>query len=163
MKAKIKFIAIMCIVALSIDYAQANDPIKGNGNTEFGDYSISLSDSPSEMKGKNITSYDLTYNNINQRIVIAMEETKKCRNFVVKYSNFEVQYVCTKEGFGVRRIENKFSSIHPAIVNSLMDEKQFACQQRILNEAQSTEELLHIIAGYFPYLIKSEVRSIKTT
>ena len=155
-------LSLMVLFALSA-FGEGIEPMKGSSHTEFGDYTIMLSENPLVLDNKELITYDLQYSNVKQVIRIGIEKTKRCRNFVVKYPNFEIQYVCSKKGFGVKRVDPEFISVKPEAVTALLDETQFNYQQLILSEEQETEELLHLIACFFPKLINAEVRKMSST
>lgn len=147
----------MLLLSVSL---MAAEPMSGNSNTEFGNFTITPSAEPI-MKGKlALETYDLIYDNVKMPVKIGVEQRKNCKNFIVRYPSFEVQYVCNKHGFGVTRIEPGTETVKNVIVDALIDETQFAYQEVILRKAESDEELLKLIACYFPKLMKKEVRNL---
>ena len=139
--------------------ASAIGPLKGSSNTEFGDYTLSVSNEQIENDGKSLDTYILEYTNVKIPVKIGVEETKFCRNFIVRYPFFEMKYVCSKRGLGARRVDPGSETISPVVVNALLDERQLAYQEIIINKAISDEEALQYIACYFPLLINKELRN----
>jgi hypothetical protein len=147
----------MMLLSLQV---KAAEPLKGASNTEFGAYTLIPSEVKIMKEGLALETYDLLYENVTTPVKVAVERERNCRNFIVRYPSFEIQYVCNKWGFGVKRMYPGTETVHPVIVNSLLDETQFAYQEMILNKPESDEEVLQLIACYFPKLIKKEIRSL---
>lgn len=163
MKVKNYVMSVMFLMIVGTLSLNAGQPIRGESYTEFGDYSIVLSDTPMVINGKELITYDLKYSNVNDVIKIGIDETKRCKNFIVKHPGFEIEYVCTKKSFGVSMMDPEYSSIALETVNAIMDNNQFKYQERILSEQQPTDELLQLIASYFPQLILKDVRNLIKT
>jgi hypothetical protein len=151
---------IFSLLLISVSGKCGSDPIQGKSYTEFGDYKVSPSDEPLTIKGQEVVSYDLQYSNLGQTVKIGVLEGKRCKKFIVRYPSFEIQYNCTKRAFGVKRLEDQFTSINPAIVNTVLDMEQFDRQALILTESQPDDQLLHLIACYFPCLMDKKVRQL---
>ena len=160
MKAQIRSLIILVLSILPAAGLFATEPIQGSSNTEFGDYSIKRSEKSMLVNKTEIPTYELSYSNLKDNIVIGINEQKRCKDFIIKSPNFEVQYVCTKKGFGVRKIDEEYASVNPSVVNALLDNQQFAYQELITGSKKSEDELLHLIACYFPFLINDEVRQL---
>lgn len=131
--------------------------ISGETFTEVGQYTISASDENLKMGDEVLKTYELNYSNCDSPILIGVKKTKKCLNFIVRTSNFEVEYVCNKHVFGVKRINEKYQTISCEKIAKMMDNADFYTQRIITQNPRSEEELLGLIACYFPSLIKDEL------
>lgn len=160
MKVKNLLLAALSIMIVLPAFADITEPLCGDSYTAFGDYVLKPSNESVIIGGTELTTYDLEYANLGQVVKIAVDTKKNCRKFIVMHPNFEVEYVCKKNGFGVCRIEKKYASLESEFVNRIMDESQFSKQEIIMTEARPTEELLHAIAGFFPKLIKEDIRQL---
>ncbi len=77
-------------------------------------------------------------------------------NFIVHTDNFEVEYVCNKHVFGVKRINKEYQSVTLETINEMMDNEDFHRQRVISQNPKTEEELLGLIACLFPSLIKDD-------
>jgi len=155
------FLAMMLTITLSsFEMHDLNKPLSGNSYSDFGDYVITLSEDPLEIDGVSLETYDLVYQNLDDVVKIAVDNKKRCTNYIVKHPGFECQYTCNKYGFGARLISSQYASLDPMVVSYLMDGEQFECQAKLVTEEKSNAELLHMIAGYFPKLIDEDVRKL---
>lgn len=160
MKNKIIGILSFSLLFAAFSGFCSDGPIQGKSFTEFGDYTVTPSDEAMNFNGKDLITYELVYSNLKQPVKIGVDNRKNCKIFIVKYPSFEVQYNCTKRSFGVRRMEDKFVSINPVIVDGILDFDQFARQELILTESKPDTELLHLIACYFPSLMDKKIRQV---
>jgi len=103
-----------------------------------------------------LKTYDVSYVNSDSPILIGVKKTKKCMNFIVRSKNFEVEYVCNKHVFGVKRINKEYQTISLSEINQMMDNADFYSQRIISQYPKTEEELLGLIACYFPSLIKDD-------
>jgi hypothetical protein len=148
---------MVCTVAMagkskSKSYAE----LKGNSMSEFGNYSISKSETPMVVDNQEVRTYNLSYDKTGKDISVGIVPTKKCRNFIVKTDVFEIEYVCNKGVFGVKKIEPAYSSIDKSRNEANLDMVQYFAQRVISQSPKSEEELLGLIACYFPHLIKDD-------
>ena len=159
MKTKVIFsmfvLMTFCIAAMgakvkNTTYAE----LKGNSDTEFGDYRLGKAVTPMVINNQEVKTYKLSYNNAEKNILIGIVPTKKCRNFIVKSDLFEIEYVCNRGVFGVKMMNSAYSSIDKNKNEEYLDRVQYFAQKVISNSPKSEEELLGLIACYFPHLIK---------
>lgn len=79
-------------------------------------------------------------------------------NFIVRTDNFEVECICKKHVFGVKKVNDGYRTVDLARVNAVLDNFQFYAQRVISQNPKNEEELLGLIACYFPSLIKEQYR-----
>lgn len=130
--------------------------LNGQSLTELGDYQISQSSKALAIGNEPLKTYELSYSNSDSPVLIGVKKTKKCMDFIVCTKNFEVQYVCNKHVFGVKRISKDYQTIPTATINKMMDNADFYTQRVISQNPKTEEELLGLIACYFPSLIKDD-------
>lgn len=157
---KVKYLILTGLTFLLFSFSPANvtEPLKGESYTAFGSYKVVPAEESLMIGKKELVTFDLYYTNVKKPVKIAIDEKRKCVSYIVKYPNFEVQYDCDDNGLGVKMIEPRYASINDAIVQSILDQEQFNYQQVIVPEKQNMEQSLHLIACYFPNLIREEVR-----
>lgn len=154
------FILSICAVLISLGTsAKVKDgkALTGSSQTEFGKYMIVKSEAPMAVENNVIETYDLTYENIKHPIQIGVLKEKKCTTFIVKSDEFEVEYCCDKGVFGVKKIERRFRELPLYANNAKMDRSDYFAQRVICqSKSKNTDDLLGLIACYFPGLINEQ-------
>ena len=130
--------------------------ISGQSLTDLGQYTINISDDQMKIGDEVLKTYELSYLNNDSPVLIGVKKTKKCMNFIVHTDNFEVEYVCNKHVFGVKRINKDYQTVDAKVINAMMDNTDFYTQRVITQNPRTEEELLGLIACYFPSLIKDD-------
>ncbi len=157
MKTKLAFLTIgllfICLAG-KVNGMKPTTMISGQSLTELGQYSISLSDAPMQLGNETVKTYRLVYANSDSPILIGVKKTKKCMDFIIRSDSFEVEYVCNKHVFGVKRINKDYQTVNSAVINEMMNNAQFYSQRVISQYPKNEEELLGLIACYFPSLVK---------
>ena len=158
MKTKLGILTV-CLLLVSL-FAVAKEKgaslISGQSLTELGQYNISTSTQAMMVGDEMLKTYELIYTNSDSPVLIGVKKTKKCKSFIVRTDNFEVEYVCNKSVFGVKRISKEYQTISETAINQMLDNANFYSQRVISQYPKSEEELLGLIACYFPSLIKEE-------
>ncbi len=158
MKTRIGFFAL-CLLLVSM-FATAKESgttlISGQSLTQLGQYSIRTSNETLKIGNEVLKTYELRYSNSDSPVLIGTKKTKKWMNFIVRTENFEVEYVCNKHVFGVKRINKDYQTVPTATINKMMDNADFYTQRVISQNPKTEEELLGLIACYFPSLIKDD-------
>ena len=156
MKTKLVTLTFVLLLVglVTVATGKSTSLISGQSLTELGQYSISNSDEVLTLGGEAVKTYELNYTNSESPVLIGVKKTKKCMNFVVRTDNFEVEYVCNKHVFGVKRISKEYQTVNSDLINEMMNNAQFYTQRVISQNPKSEEELLGLIACYFPPLIK---------
>jgi len=158
---KLKSVLILALAGfLSIPtFALDKDKVlSGNSDTEFGKYTINKSDKNISIKESNLEVYLLDYEIGEQPVYIAIDHDKNCRNFIVRSKYFEVQYKCRKNNFGVTYMHPKYTTLEPTINSERLNENEFLRQRIITNMEHTDEELLELIASFFPRLLKDNYK-----
>lgn len=161
MKTKLVLLAV-CVALLSV---AANAKISdgktktGHSSSDFGQYTLKKSEAPVIYNNKVLETYDLSYENNSNQLKIAVVEEKKCKIFLVRSDEFEVQYTCTNGVFGVKKIEKRFQELPDQEVNLKLDRVGYYAQRVICQGKKSTDEYLGLIACYLPDLIKEDFQA----
>lgn len=149
---KIGFVALLCAVLVK---ANAGNKITGESNTQFGKYSIESAQEVVTYKNEKLPAYRLCYDNCSKPVLIGVQKTDGCKNFIVTLDDLQIVYTCKKGVFGVgKKPKQKSTSMD---VNEAIDAKQFTFQKIITQKSKTEEELLGLIACYYPSLIKSSL------
>jgi hypothetical protein len=133
--------------------------LQGNSLTEFGKYTIVNSEVPMVIDDKAVATYQLTYENTSETVMIGLVKEKNCTNYIVRTDEFEMQYSCSKGVFGVKKMEKRFQEIPKDEVDAMLNKVNFYAQRVICQNQKSEDELLGLIACYFPKLINEEYQA----
>lgn len=155
MKTKL-FILTICVALMSLG-ASANikdsKALTGNSLTEFGKYSITVSNSPMVVNNEVVKTYDLIYENTNNPVQIGVVKAGKCVVYIVRSDEFEIQYTCKKGVFGVKKIESNYQTLPKEEMDAKLNSVNYFSQRVICTNQKSEDELLGLIACYFPSLV----------
>lgn len=161
MKTRLVILTV-CAALLSIGASakmKEGKILKGDSGSEFGNYTIVTSSSPMTLDNQAVTTYDLTYELTNDVVRIGVVQEKKCTVFVVRSDQFEVQYTCNKGVFGVKKIAKKYQQLPTEVMDAKLNKTSYFAQRVICQNKKSDEELLGLIACYFPSLVNEEYQA----
>jgi hypothetical protein len=161
MKTKL-FILTICIAILSLGAtAKIKDgkAMTGSSLTDFGKYTIANSDAPMVVDNQVLETYDLMYENTENPIRIGLVKEKGCTTFIVRSDEFEIEYTCNKGVFGVKKIENRFQELPKEEMQLKLNKVSYYSQRVICQNKKSEDELLGLIACYFPNLVNDEYQA----
>ncbi|WP_372948375.1 hypothetical protein [Mariniphaga sp.] len=158
MKTKMYFLGVFLLalvmgVSAKIKEGQA---ITGNSLTNFGKYTIEMSESPMVINNQAVTTYELMYEKTANPVRIGVVKGKKSTTFVVRSDQFEVQYAFEKGIFGVQKMEKKYRELPEATCDSKFNKVSYYSQRVITQKPKSEDELLGLIACYFPNLVDEQ-------
>lgn len=155
MKTKLLILTIcLALVSLGVS-AKINDSkaLTGNSLTEFGKYSITASNAPMVVNNEVVKTFDLSYENTANAIQIGVVKADGCMAYIVRSDDFEIQYSCKKGVFGVKKIESQYQTLPKEEMDAKLNRVSFLAQRVICTNKKSEDELLGLIACYFPALV----------
>jgi hypothetical protein len=163
MKTKLVLLAV-CVAILSMGAtAKIKDgkAMTGNSLTEFGKYTIVKSDAPMVYKNQALKTFELTYENTSNPIMVGIlcEDELKCKTFIVRSDEFEIEYACTNGVFGVKKIEKRFQELPKAEMELKLNKVNYYSQRIICQNKKSEDDYLGLIACYFPDLVNEEFQA----
>lgn len=161
MKTKL-FILTICVALLSMGAtAKIKDgrALSGNSLTDFGKYTIVNAEVPMVVDNQAVKTYELTYEQTSQPIIIGLVKEKKCTTFIVRSDEFEMMYTCNNGVFGVKKMDKKYQQLPKAEMDAKLDKVNYYAQRVISQNNKSEDELLGLIACYFPNLINEEFQA----
>jgi hypothetical protein len=161
MKTKL-FILTICVALVSLGASakiKDGQALTGNSLTDFGKYTVTVSDAPMVINDEVVKTYDLTYEKTTDPIHIGVVKGEECVIFVVRSDEFEVQYSCNKGIFGVKKIDPKYQTLPKEELDAKLNRVSYFSQRVICNKQKSEDELLGLIACYFPGLINEEYQA----
>ncbi len=158
MKTKL-FLFSICAMLISLgSSAKLRDgkALTGNSLTSFGKYTIVKSDEPMTVKDQAIQTFDLMYENTTKPVKVGVIPEKGCTTFIVRSEEFEIEYACNKGVFGVKKIEKKYQVLPKEANEAKLNKAGYFSQRVISQNKKSQDELLSLIACYFPNLVNEE-------
>ncbi len=157
---KTKLTILVMVLFCTIAYGKSDEAaIKGDSMSSLGEYVITQSNYPLEISGTSFQTHLLKYENAERPIRIGIENKKKCIHFIIKGPNFEIEYICNRGTFGVKKISHQYQEINENINLVVINKEQLDAQQIISQSAKTEKELLGLIACYLPILIKEKYRT----
>jgi hypothetical protein len=156
------FILTLCMAVLSLgSSAKIKDgkALTGSSLTDFGKYTITKSDAPMVYNNQVLKTYDLVYEETTNPIRIALYPEKECTTFIVRSAEFEIEYTCNKGVFGVKKIEKRFQELPKEANEAKLNRVSYFAQRVICQNKKSEDELLGLIACYFPNLVNEEYQA----
>ena len=161
MKTKLILLTI-CAALLSMG-ANANikdgKALTGNSLTDFGKYTVMVSNMPMVLEDEAVKTYELTYENTANPVHIGVVKEDNCVTYVVRSDEFEIQYTCNNQVFGVKKIESRFQTLSKEELDAKLNRVSYFQQRVICKNKKSEDELLGLIACYFPQLINEEYQA----
>ncbi len=133
--------------------------LTGNSLSDFGRYTIVKSNTPMVVNNVEIETYNLTYENTKNPILVGVVPEKKCTTFIVRSDEFEIQYSCNSGVFGVNKIEDRFRELPKEANEARLNRVSYFSQKVISQYPKSQDELLGLIACYFPSLVNEQYQA----
>jgi len=161
MKTKLSLLSFFAFALCIVASAKIKDgkAMTGNSMSEMGNYSLMLSEEPMLYDDQVLETYDLVYENATQPIKIAVLNEKKCKTFIVRSDEFEVQYTCNKGSFGVKKLEKRFREIPEEEMNLKLNRVGYYSQRIICTGQKTNDDYLGLIACYLPELVNDEYQA----
>lgn len=161
MKTKL-FLFSICAMLISLGTtARMKDgkALTGHSLTEFGKYTIVKSDAPMVINDTDLETYDLVYEKTKNPIRVGLVKEDKCTTFIVRSDEFEIEYKCNNGVFGVKKIEERFQELPKEANNAKLNKVGYFSQRVICQNNKSEDELLGLIACYFPNLVHEQYQA----
>ena len=161
MKTKLAILTfgLLLVSLFAVAKERGTTVVSGQSLTELGQYTVSLSPEAITIGNEVLNTYQLVYSESDSPVLIGVKKTKKCMNFIVRTEDFEIEYICNKNVFGVKKVNEEYREVDLATVNAMLDNSQYYAQRVISQTPKNEEELLGLIACYFPLLIKEQFRA----
>ncbi|MCW0482124.1 hypothetical protein [Gaoshiqia sediminis] len=122
------------------------------GDRAFADYKITPVENQ-ELKTGAECAWLLTYNENESQIMIELQRTKRCKNYIVRGDHFEVVYVCSGNGFGARAAKMSECKLPVELTSQVINANELAKQRLISSNPMDDEKALGLIAAYLPDLV----------
>lgn len=154
-----KRILLTTVLILAVCIASIGHPVVSGGqsNSSFGDFKITALDDQMLLNGKKLEKYLITYENIDLKVVVAVDNQKKCRKFYVLTDQLPVQYECNGTCFGVKKLDKDLMLLGYQTSMENLNKLEFFHQRVLTNQKTVMFEQLSLIASYYPGLFNEKV------
>jgi hypothetical protein len=151
---RIFFAAILMIV---ISSSAISREVVGTGKSHsaLGDYKIEIADNPVVVDGEQLKTYIISYQNSPMEVKVVIMKGKNCKNYIVLSDKLSVQYVCNQSYFGVQKLDKELAHEGFITIDESLDRVAYFHQKVIAPGMRQEVDNAHLIASYFPALIKS--------
>lgn len=146
----------LVFVALTVfatnSYASSNEAFNDNYKISIAEVAEQNADAPQ--------CWNIVYGDSNRPVKVFLKETKKGQEYIVRTNYFEVKYVNSAKGFGVRAISGSEQRV-PADLNSkVLNTISMNGQKVISGSVLPEEQVLETIASFLPELINDQYKTI---
>jgi hypothetical protein len=150
---RLLFAALLTIVVSCSAYSR-DFVASGQSHSALGDYKIETSDDPVVIDGAQLKTYIISYQNSPLEVKVVIKKGKNCKNYIVLSDKLSVQYVCNENYFGVEKLDKSLASEGYVTSDEAMNRIEYFHQKVISSGMREEVENAHLIASYFPMLIK---------
>ena len=130
---------------------------QGHSNSAFGDYKIEALDDHLMFNNKELEKYQITYEKMNLKIVVAVDKQKKCKKYYVLSDKLPIQYECDGTSFGIKKLDKGLAYNGFKTITDNLNKEEFNHQKVITNGVTGTLDHLNLIASYYPGLFNEEI------
>ena len=104
--------------------------------------------------GKSVKAlWTLSYSVNEEPVTVVKRKTLEGTEYVVHSKFFEVSYLATTKGFGVKETRKSWSDVPKKITHAVLSQEQMERQEIITPTKVDDEKALGLIASYLPDLI----------
>jgi hypothetical protein len=147
------FAALLTIILSSASFSR-EFIADGKTYSALGDYKIEIADKPVIISGEELKTYVISYQNSPMEVTVVIRKGKNCKNYIVLSDKLSVQYVCNENYFGVEKLDKSLASEGYTTSDEALNRSQYFHQKVIGPGKRDEVENAHLIASFFPMLIK---------
>ncbi len=156
---KLNLYSVITLFALMVfcfqSSAESGLTLQGASSTPMGNYQIS--ELPSEeIKGETMRKFELKYENGKDAVIIYLQANERSREYSVLSNGLDIQYLCTKKGFGARPLTGKLLRHKPEVDAVFVNDQELERQVRLCNGDLPIDQALGYIACFYPSLVKHQ-------
>ena len=147
MKTSIFLIAFAFVVVFT-----SQNVLATGTSSEFNDYSINEVDDL--YLGKDFKAvWKISYSETEAPVTVVKQKTSRGTEYVVHSKYFDVSYVASEKGFGVKNVKESSRNVSKKINAAVLSKDQLKRQEVITPNKVDDERALGLIASYLPELI----------
>lgn len=152
---KIFLITVLAIAVCLSSYARKL-VAEGNTYSALGKYKVEIDDKYMYFNGLEHKPYVISFENtdLEARVLITME--KGCRKYYVLSDDLSIQYVSTRNYFGVEKLDKELKNEGYSTSDSALNREEYYRQKVITRGADWKRNKTSLIAAYFPMLLNNQ-------
>jgi hypothetical protein len=148
-----KKLNVLSILLVCLFFVSTNTNATGL-KKEFKNYEISEVEDL-HLGKKVMAVWTLSYSNQESPVTVVKRKGTEGLEYVVSSKFFEVSYVSSTEGFGVRKVRNSWSNVSKSINNAVISQDEMKKQAVIPLQKVDDKAALGLIASYLPDLLNN--------
>lgn len=155
MKRVLNLVAVAVLIFVGVSVSNASNTIKQTDLfTIVANDDVAINNMPFQK------SWTIAYGDAGKNVVVLKRTTKKGEEYLVRNEFFEVRYVNTEKGFGVRLVRNADSKVDYTINSLVLNEAMLAQQTIIWSEMLTEQKALEYIADFVPTLLNENYKHL---
>jgi hypothetical protein len=155
MKRVLNLVAVVVLIFVGVTVSNASNTIKQTDSfTIVANDDVALNNVPFQK------SWTIAYGDAGKNVVVLKRTTKKGEEYLVRNEFFEVRYLNTEKGFGVRLVRNADSKVDYTINSLVLNEAMMAQQSLIWSEMLTEQKALEYIADFVPTLLNENYKHL---
>lgn len=156
------FFAVLLMIVISSASFSREVVAVGKTYSTLGDYKIEITDKPVVISGEALKTFVISYQNSPMEVTVVIRKGRNCKNYLVLSDKLSVQYVCNENYFGVEKIDKSLAMEGYVTSDEALNRSEYFHQKVIAPGKKGEVENAHLIASFFPMLIKELSESIAT-
>ncbi|MFB6317784.1 hypothetical protein [Saccharicrinis sp. FJH54] len=150
MKTTFKLFGLTLLVFTMFASAIQAETIVKESNSELGKYYLKKAANPMVVKGEEVQTYVLHYDNLSKPVYIGVYNVPNCKIYLVRTDDFEVAYARRDGIFGINYMPESLATLPEKEVRANVNRVNYL-KQRIITHKRCTEKTqLNLIAQYLP-------------
>jgi hypothetical protein len=133
---------------------------EGKTWSALGDYKIETADNPVVIDGEQLKTYIISYQNSPMEVKVVIRKGKNCKNYLVLSDKLSVQYVCNENYFGVEKLDKALAHDGFATSDESLNRAEYFHQKVIAPGKREEVDNAHLIAAFFPRLLKNSTEPV---
>ena len=151
-----KVILILLLATIFIPLVNAEEFSKdGDSCSKLGKYKIEVAESPYILNGKELKTYQITYENAGFTLLVTADKSSEETKYLTISDALSVQYVSYGIYFGVERIDQNYVASNLKTSDSDLNRYEYFHQKVLTSWEVSELEKIKLIAAYYPALLKN--------
>jgi hypothetical protein len=152
-----KRIFLITVIAIAVCFSSYARKLVAEGETysALGKYKVELADKYVKINGFEHKPYVISFENsdLEARVFITME--RGCRKYYVLSDDLSVQYVSTRNYFGVEKLDKQMEKEGYKTSDSDLNRREYFRQKAITPGNEWKKDKTTLIAAYFPMLLNN--------
>lgn len=153
-----KKIFLIAVIAIAFCFSSYARKLVAEGETysALGKYKVELDDKYVKINGFEHKPYVISFENtdLEARVFITME--RGCRKYYVLSDDLSIQYVSTRNYFGVEKLDKDLEKEGYSTDDSSLNRSAYFRQKAITPGNEWKRDKTTLIAAYFPMLLNNQ-------